>query len=331
MYYNQTLSINLRLFDGAAGAAGAAAGASAGGEGGAGEAGANAVPNSRRQKATGETVLYGKQTSAVADKGTPEGNPDAGGNKQKPGNDTAPDDATRRATFEKLMGEDYKDLFGERVESIIKRRFKDVKGTEEKLASVSPIMDMLLDKYKITDGDYSKLSKAFENDSSFLEELAEEAGMNVEQYKAYKKMERENQQYTHEKRRAEAERQAEQKYAGWIQQAEQLKKGEFPQLNLAQEVKNPRFVNLLESGVDVKTAYEVTHINDIKTGVAQAAAQTTEKRVVDTIRANASRPAENGTLSNQSGVIIKDDVSKLTRKDRAEAARIARNGGRIEF
>ena len=64
--------------------------------------------------------------------------------------------------------------------------------------------------------------------------------------------------------------------------------------------------------------------------VEQSAARAAEKQVVDTIRAKGARPAENGTAA-QSAFTVKDDVSKLTREDRAEIARRAARGDSISF
>ena len=71
------------------------------------------------------------------------------------------------------------------------------------------------------------------------------------------------------------------------------------------------------------------HLGD---GVLDLAAQAkaTEKQVVDGIRAKGARPQENGTTS-QGAFIVKDDVSKLSKRDRAEIIRRAARGEHIEF
>lgn len=115
----------------------------------------------------------------------------------------------------------------------------------------------------------------------------------------------------------------------WYAEGEQLK-ADYPDFDLGTEARNPQFLSMLKSGVPVKLAYEVLHMDGIKAVVAQAAAQRTEKQVVDGIRAKGARPPENGTAA-QSGFTVKDDVSKLTKKDRAEIARRAARGERITF
>ena len=83
-------------------------------------------------------------------------------------------------------------------------------------------------------------------------------------------------------------------------------------------------------GVPIQHAYEVVHMDQIKAGVAAMQAKATEKQVVDGIRAKGARPQENGTTS-QGAFIVKDDVSKLSKRDRAEIIRRAARGEHIEF
>ena len=87
---------------------------------------------------------------------------------------------------------------------------------------------------------------------------------------------------------------------------------------------------MLKAGVPVKLAYEVRHMDEIKAGVAQNTAKQTEKQVVESIRAKGSRPSENGT-SSQSGFTVKDDVSKWSKKDRAEIAKRVARGETIKL
>lgn len=62
----------------------------------------------------------------------------------------------------------------------------------------------------------------------------------------------------------------------------------------------------------------------------QATAAAVSRQVADNIRSRAERPMENG-MSSQSGVVVKNDVSKLTAKDRREIARRAARGEEIRF
>ena len=115
----------------------------------------------------------------------------------------------------------------------------------------------------------------------------------------------------------------------WRGEAEQMK-ALYPGFDLETESRDPQFLSMLRFGVPVQTAYEVLHMEEIKTGIAQMTARATEKQVVDGIRAKGVRPQENGTAA-QSGFTIRDDVHKLTKKDRAEMARRAARGEKITF
>ena len=191
------LDINLRLFDGAA--AGASAGGNAAGEGAA-QVGSGALPTAgtnsgngrgRRSKA-GEydNVVFGKQGDAPAAQTT--GGPDAGGEGE--GNTQNDLEARRKAFQERIRGED-KDLFQEEFQRVFNGRFREAKATEESLAAQKPIMDLMMQRYDITDGDTQKLLQAIEQDDSHWREKAEEAGMSVEQYKANAKLQRENAEF----------------------------------------------------------------------------------------------------------------------------------------
>ena len=153
--------------------------------------------------------------------------------------------------------------------------------------------------------------------------------MSVEQYKQMQRLERENAALLNAQRQQRGQQAAEQQLQRWYGEAEQAR-SLYPSFDLSAEVQNPQFLSMLRAGVPVRHAYEVVHMDEIKAGVAQLTAQATEKQVVDGIRARGARPQENGTKA-QSAFTVKDDVSKLSKKDRAEIARRAMMGEKITF
>ena len=328
------LALNLKLFDGGAGA-GASAGAAAGGEGaGAAQAEAKATPGSSRRGKTGgeDKVVYGRREAeeapAAADQDgrTAEEGPDAGGNQN---NGAAETPEQRKARFEALISGEFKDLFDERAQGIISRRFKQVKGLEEQLSASKPLMDMLAQRYSITDGDPAKLAQAVEADEAYWSEAAEKAGMDVPQYRQMLRLQRENEALRQAQLRQQGEREAQRQLQAWEQEAGEVK-AVYQDFDLAAECRNPQFIGMLRSGVPMRHAYEVAHLEDIKSSTARQAAKQTEKQVTENIRAKGARPQENGTAA-QSGVIVKSDPSKLTRADREEIARRVARGETIRF
>lgn len=229
----------------------------------------------------GETVVYGKQ-----EENAPQDGAHGEGELDIPAEDGSPvtSDAleAKKREFRKLIGGEYKDLYQQEVD----QRFRKNRGLEAKLGEYQPLIDLMMDRYGVANGDLGQLQRAIESDETYWEAAAEDAGMSTEQYKAFAQMKRESQ--------------------------------------------DPRFLGMLKAGVPVQHAYEVIHMDAIKATVAQSAAQTAARQVTDNVRARGARPAENG-VSSGSGFLVKSDVSKLTKKDRAEIARRAAHGEKIVF
>ena len=118
-------------------------------------------------------------------------------------------------------------------------------------------------------------------------------------------------------------------YSQWMEQADKAK-AVYPSFDLRAEMQNPQFVNLLRSNIDVRTAYEVIHKDEIIPAAMQFTAKAVEQKLTNKIIANGARPAENGN-SSQGASVTKSDVSKLTKADRDEIYRRSLNGEKISF
>lgn len=329
MKFNDILHVTLDLFDGAAGAAASGAGEGAG-SGTQGET-QQTSPAATRRGSSGEysNVKFGKQDQPAAAGGQQANPPDAGEESKKGVETTSDTLEDKRKAFRALVDGEYKDQYTEDTQRIIDRRFRETKNLEAQLSQQKPILDMLMQRYKIGDGDLGKLTQAIENDDAYWSEAAEEAGMSVEQYKQFQKLQRENLALRQAQRQRQSQQAAQQQLQKWYGEAEQMK-ADYPEFDLAAESKDPQFLSMLRSGVPVRLAYEVKHMDEIKAGVAQNTAQQTEKQVVEGIRAKGARPAENGT-SSQSGFVVKDDPAKWTKKDRAEIVRRVQRGEQIKL
>lgn len=327
--------ITLGLFDGGAAAGGAGAGAAAGASGG-GDAGTatgdttNAGSASTRRGKSGEyaNVVFGK-APAGEDSGTGGGaqqtQPHAAGDGNSKGEDLSKE-------FRDLVNGKYKDAYAAEVQRIINRRFGEDKTKDAQLAAQQPIIDTLMRRYGITDGDVSKLSSAIDGDEAMSDVLfgreAEAHGMSVPQYREYVRIQQENESLRREEAARRQEQRANEQFNDWIRQATEVA-SVYPEFDLQAELKNnPRFIAMLRSGVPVRHAYEVSHLDDILAGTARNASAAAEKRVTDNIRAKGMRPTENGTIS-QPGSVRKDDPSKWTKADRAEVIRRVARGEKI--
>lgn len=321
------IDVDLKLFDGASAGGTAGTGTVATGEG-ANEGTSNETADLIQKNGSGHrssrrsgdlsNVVYGKQqTESPAAEGKADVTTTSDTLEQK------------RQNFEELINGEYKDMFTERTQAIIDNRFKQTKLLEGQIAAQQPVMDMLMDRYGIKDGDISKLTKALEDDDAYWEAGAEEAGLTVEQYKLVQKLQRENEALTRSIRMKQSQEQANRQVFEWNRQATETKNS-YPDFDFKSELANRDFVQMLKNGIPVQKAYEVIHFDELMNGVAKTAAQNAEKNTVAKIKNKSSRPAENGT-SSSSSAIVKSDVSNLTKADRAEIARRAAKGEIISF
>lgn len=236
----------------------------------------------------------------------------------------------REAEFEKLIKGEYKDLYDARMQDTIKNRLKGQKETVERYEALAPTLETLAKKYGVDASDINALNKAIEEDDAYYEEEALEKGVTVEQLKQFKKMERENAELKKLRDEQNAKEAAEQKVAGWMKESKQVK-AIYPQFDLKSEMQNPQFVDLLRvPGVNVRTAYELTHKDEIIAGAMQFTAKTVEKKIADKIAANGARPTENG-LNSQSASLTKSDVSQLSKADILDIQRRVARGEKISF
>ena len=336
MKFEHLFSMNLRLFDGGA-AAGASEGAGTTASGTEGSQGVNqaTTPGNTRRGKSGDysNVLFGKQSEGAAASGTvtnAQEQSHAAGGDNNPGVQTTSNTLDeRRKAFRELVTGEFKDIYTEETQRMISRRFGEQQALEQKVQGQQAVIDMLMQRYNIGDGDLSKLTAALENDSAYWSEAAEEAGMTVDQYKKFQKLQRENanlQKMQEEQRdRARSQQQAQK----WFQEAQEVSK-KFKGFNFAKELQNPEFVAMLRAGTPVEHAFKVMHFDELMSGAIQVTAANTEKMVANNVRAKGNRPAENGTNA-QSAFTVKDDPSKLTKQDFEEIARRVARGEIISF
>ena len=290
----------------------------------------NKPSGSNRRSKSGEfdNVVFGKQegttateTTSLDTEGTPKG---AGKTDVTTTSDTL---EARKKAFNDLINGEYKDLYQENFQQVFDRRFKQVKGMEADLAAQKPILDKLMARYGVND--VAQLDKALTEDTEYWERVAEEKGMTVEQYHAMQKLERENEELRAVRQRQIGQQQFQQQIDDWYKQADKVKEL-YPSFDFKTEAQNPDFLSLLRNGNSVEHAYKVLHFDELTQNAARVAAQTADAQAQARIKQKASRPSENGT-SSQSAAIVRNDVSTLTRKERAEIARRVQRGDKISF
>lgn len=235
----------------------------------------------------------------------------------------------RDAEFERLIKGEYKDLYDARMQDTIQKRLKGSKETVDKYNALTPTLELLAKKYGVDASDIEALNKAIQEDDSYYEEEAMEKGISVQQLKEFRKMERENANLRAQMEEAQRQENGKKLYSAWMQQAEATKQV-YPSFDMEAEMSNPRFVDLLRSNIDVRTAYEVLHKDEIIPAAMQFTAQAVESKLAKKIASNGARPSENG-MRAQSAAVVKSDVSQLSKADRAEIIRRVARGEKIRF
>lgn len=224
------------------------------------------------------------------------------------------------AEFDALIHGEFKEQFSEKVQKILKGRLREVKSMKEASDKNAMVLQSLMEKFNITDGDTEKLERMIDA------HMSQEKG-NTQEKTDYlmKRLIAENSFLKKSRQEDLRKMEMENRIKLWEKQAEETKEA-YPHFDLKNELKNPEFVRLLKVGVSVKNAYEVLNLSSILEDNSKNA----EKKVVSSIRSKGNRPVENGSdLSG--GILLSGNVSKLTKKQRAELAKRAAKGEKIEF
>lgn len=306
-------NINLQLFadGGAAGGDGGAAAAAGNGDATGVQAPDAGVQKNRRKRENPlANVQYGiQQQSAPAE--------------------TAAEQGTEaEETFESLIKGKFKADFDSHVQNIIRERFKNQQNDSAELEELRKLKAAVGKKFDVAEDNLAGMIEAVEFDEEALEIEAAQRGMTTDALKTVKRLESQNEQLKQREQKSIVEQRMQQHYNTLAQQGEAVK-AMYPGFDLMQEMQNSKFARLTAPGVniDVQTAYEIVHKDEIMAMHAKQQAQAFAKSV----KANGARPAENGLRGEQGASTVKTDPRQLTRADREEIKRRVARGERIVF
>jgi hypothetical protein len=229
----------------------------------------------------------------------------------------------------------FKDEYGRDVQAAIQGRFKNAKATEVSLAELTKLVAPLIEqRYGIKAGedgsiDLKALQQKVDADDDLIAEEAAELGLSTEFYRAKRASEQKVKELEAELARRDHDARMAASFQKHQQQAEAARQF-YPNLDLLKEMENPMFTRLLANDVDVQTAYEVVHRNEVMGGMMGFAAHKAATALSNSIQANAARPSENG-LGRQSAANVTRilDPRQLTREQRKELRRQVHAGKKI--
>ena len=300
--------LNLKMFDGTGGASSGTGDGTGTATSGANEGTSSGANNSKDLS----KVVYGKQPTVA----------------ENTSSDTQDDAQSRYNEYRNGEG---KDFINKEIENAVKRRFKDHSELKKSNGKMQSVMNAVAMKYRIDPTDTDGILKAVAEDTTYYETAADEAGMSVEQYKKMKQLEAENAQLQAIRQEEDRRKEFDAKYAEWSMQAD-FARNEYPNLDLNTEMQNKDFFGLLTRGIDVKTAYQVIHQDEIVQSAistaTQRTAQAVQQQTVNNIRSKGLRPDESAG-SSQAGFTFKADPHKWTKADREEIAKRVARGEKI--
>ncbi|MBR2366764.1 MAG: hypothetical protein IKC50_00360 [Oscillospiraceae bacterium] len=205
-----------------------------------------------------------------------------------------------RKEFDELIRGKYKDVYTERTQAMINRKYAKAKAQAEENAGLRELAGLFARKLGLPEGsDHAQLRAAAEELPEWSRDVPDE-----------------------EQTAAQAET--------WLREAGALRE-QYPDFELREELADPDFVTALQAGVPMELLYKGRHCDRLLAEAAACAAKTAEENVVQSIRAKGGRPAENGADANNSPILTKSDPSQLTLREFEQIARRVSRGERITF
>ena len=240
--------------------------------------------------------------------------------------DTTSTGTDRKAEFESFKAK-YKPELDEFTQGVVKQRLKEHGKLKEANAGMSGIVSDLAIRYGLDSNDYEGIRKALGSDNSYYRDKAIEEGLTEDQYKTQQEAKYKSARYDQMMADKANRERFENQLEAWRTESEAVKEF-YPAFDFDKEIANKDYMQLLISGVNPKTAYQVIHNDEIISGSMAMAANAGRQQVADNIRSRGARASE-GAIGSQPASHQSTDVKNLTKAQREELIRQAQRGATI--
>ena len=215
--------------------------------------------------------------------------------------DAAPEDVQERAeAFRALIQGPYKKDYDRQVQMIVRERLKNCTRSEQVLKSLGPALE-----------------KTFGVDASQLTpEQAERLAACAPEGKVPVTKEQ----------REEAMRQG---YEALREQFAAVREA-YPGAQLHEELESPVFMRLVMRGVDARSAYELTHLRELRAGAMAYGARRAREELTAAMQAGYLRPRESGMAPAAFGAFA-ESPEHWSRQTREELKARARRGETVRL
>lgn len=242
---------------------------------------------------------------------------------------------TRRGQdWQQLIRGPYKAQFDQTVQGIVRERLKNAKQGEETLQRLQPVLSALAQRHGVAAGDVDGLLR-----SVLAEEKAEEpapgAGAAAGETMPGGVSGREDgaQALANQPEQHVLRQQAAVAHYGQMQQQAQALRQVYQNVDLERELRDPRFFYLTSPmvGVDVRTAFEVVHNEELMPQAMGFAAQKAAEKIAGAVACGSRRPQENGMNPASQAVRTGRDPGAMSRDERSYLRELARHRGHTDF
>lgn len=211
--------------------------------------------------------------------------------------DAAPEQDHAEA-FRALIQGPYKKEYDRQVQTIVRERLKNCARSEQLLQALAPTLER----------DYG----------------VDTASLSVEQAERLAQVSPDGKLPQTQEQREQAMRAGYERLRGQFEQVREA----YPQAELAQELDDPAFMRLVVRGVDAKSAYELTHLQELRKSAVAYGARRAREELTAAMQARYLRPREGGMAQSGCGAFA-ESPEQWSRKTREELKTRARRGEKV--
>lgn len=211
--------------------------------------------------------------------------------------DAAPEQDHAEA-FRALIQGPYKKEYDRQVQTIVRERLKNCARSEQLLQALAPTLER----------DYG----------------VDTASLSVEQAERLAQVSPDGKLPQTQEQREQAMRAGYERLRGQFEQVREA----YPQAELAQELDDPAFMRLVVRGVDAKSAYELTHLQELRKSAVAYGARRAREELTAAMQAGYLRPREGGMAQSGCGAFA-ESPEQWSRKTREELKTRARRGEQV--
>ena len=211
--------------------------------------------------------------------------------------DAAPEPDHAEA-FRALIQGPYKKEHDRQVQTIVRERLKNCARSEQLLQALAPTLER----------DYG----------------VDTASLSVEQAERLAQVSPDGKLPQTQEQREQAMRAGYERLRGQFEQVREA----YPQAELAQELDDPAFMRLVVRGVDAKSAYELTHLQELRKSAVAYGARRAREELTAAMQAGYLRPREGGMAQSGCGAFA-ESPEQWSRKTREELKTRARRGEKV--